>query len=481
MSVREYIGARYVPLFADPLTWDATRTYEPLTVVLYQGNSYTSRQAVPANIDITNTTYWAQTGNYNAQVEQYRAEVQTFDGRISDIEDTIPVDEFSSSDTVKDYIDKKAADINAIIPSSAFNSTNTVKKYIDTRVNERVGFGDRKYILLGDSFGGGIYPLDDGSGNYGYSNHGWINSTKAILNSRGCQVWSNVDAIVAGNSGFTSTAKFVTMVRNLYDNVIENPNEVSDIVVIAGTNDRGVAEATVTQAVVDFVNTCRTLYPNAMVRIGCLGTHVSSGLRSVSACYKNGAQQTGAHFISSLYNLFTDPTYISSDNVHLTVNGYAFYKQYIIEAAIYGDTYYEFNTRITPSSIDNGWSIDGDFRIDFIRKPEGTYVNIGNRAGNMGFTWYRNNTPDANKHTVTITLPNNTPELPQYNVAFVQLQVKANITLASGTVIEFTKPCGGVYFENETTLKGYNVALPSGLLTSQQFWINRYQMFYAAM
>lgn len=83
MSVREYVGARYVPIFAEPLQWDATRTYEPLTVVLYQGNSFTSRQAVPANIDISNTTYWAQTGNYNAQIEQYRAEVQTFDGRIT--------------------------------------------------------------------------------------------------------------------------------------------------------------------------------------------------------------------------------------------------------------------------------------------------------------------------------------------------------------------------------------------------------------
>lgn len=74
---------RYVPLFADPLEWDNTRTYEPLTIVLYQGASYTSRQAVPVGIDISNTEFWALTGNYNAQVEQYRLEVQHFDGRIT--------------------------------------------------------------------------------------------------------------------------------------------------------------------------------------------------------------------------------------------------------------------------------------------------------------------------------------------------------------------------------------------------------------
>ena len=72
MSVREYIGARYVPLFADPIDWDSTKTYEPLTVVYNQGSSYTSRQYVPAGIDISNDTYWARTGNYNAQIEQYR-------------------------------------------------------------------------------------------------------------------------------------------------------------------------------------------------------------------------------------------------------------------------------------------------------------------------------------------------------------------------------------------------------------------------
>lgn len=74
--VRQYIGARYVPLFADPAEWDNTKTYEPLTIVLHKGNSYTSRQYVPTGIDITNNDYWALTGNYNAQIEAYRAETQ---------------------------------------------------------------------------------------------------------------------------------------------------------------------------------------------------------------------------------------------------------------------------------------------------------------------------------------------------------------------------------------------------------------------
>ena len=81
MTVREYIGARYVPLFIGE--WDDSVSYEPLSIVIYQGDSYTSRQYVPIGIDIDNETYWACTGNYNAQVEQYRQEVLLFDDRIT--------------------------------------------------------------------------------------------------------------------------------------------------------------------------------------------------------------------------------------------------------------------------------------------------------------------------------------------------------------------------------------------------------------
>lgn len=93
----QYIGSRYVPIFGrkgeDSIEWNNTGAYEPLTIVLYQGNSYTSRQFVPVGIDINNKEYWANTGNYNAQIEQYRQEVKqyqndvlSFDGRITALE-----------------------------------------------------------------------------------------------------------------------------------------------------------------------------------------------------------------------------------------------------------------------------------------------------------------------------------------------------------------------------------------------------------
>lgn len=76
MAVTQYIGSRYVPIFAEPEEWTEDATYEPLTIVTCQGNSYTSKQYVPKGIEITNRKYWAVTGNYNAQVEQYRVETR---------------------------------------------------------------------------------------------------------------------------------------------------------------------------------------------------------------------------------------------------------------------------------------------------------------------------------------------------------------------------------------------------------------------
>lgn len=82
-GVTQYVGARYVPLFANPTEWNSERAYEPLTIVLHKGDSYTSRQSVPTGVDISDDAFWAMTGNYNAQIEQYRSELTGFSDRIS--------------------------------------------------------------------------------------------------------------------------------------------------------------------------------------------------------------------------------------------------------------------------------------------------------------------------------------------------------------------------------------------------------------
>lgn len=79
----QYVGSRYVPIFADPIEWDNHRSYESLTIVTHDGESYTSKCNVGPGIDITNERYWAKTGAYNAQVEQYKNEVKDLSSQVS--------------------------------------------------------------------------------------------------------------------------------------------------------------------------------------------------------------------------------------------------------------------------------------------------------------------------------------------------------------------------------------------------------------
>lgn len=84
MAERQYIGARYVPVFADPIEWDKSRAYEALTIVTYLASSYTSKLPVPPGTEITNTKYWALTASYNSQFEEYRREVEEYREQVTD-------------------------------------------------------------------------------------------------------------------------------------------------------------------------------------------------------------------------------------------------------------------------------------------------------------------------------------------------------------------------------------------------------------
>lgn len=81
MANKQYIGARYVPKFyegSNGNNWDSGVSYEPLTIVTWLKDSYTSKIPVPDTIGnpANNPKYWAHTGAYNAQIEQYREEVE---------------------------------------------------------------------------------------------------------------------------------------------------------------------------------------------------------------------------------------------------------------------------------------------------------------------------------------------------------------------------------------------------------------------
>lgn len=190
-GVRQYVGARYVPVFADPLEWSDTIGYEPLTVVLHEGNSYTSRQSVPVGIDIGNTTYWAETGNYNAQIEAYRQEVLAYDGRITANANAIAAETQARESEVAEAMADIAAETQARI-----NGDNALALRIDslskqTPVQNENG---RNAVFIGDSFMAPTtsYPqklayftaqlMGWTMYNYAYGGSGWVDEAGAAMN-----------------------------------------------------------------------------------------------------------------------------------------------------------------------------------------------------------------------------------------------------------------------------------------------------------
>lgn len=90
---RQYIGARYVPKFYvnsnNTSEWAEGVEYEPLTVVTYNGNSYTSKTTVPATVGnpSLNPAYWVISGVYNAQLGQFAERLDSAEATIAELEE----------------------------------------------------------------------------------------------------------------------------------------------------------------------------------------------------------------------------------------------------------------------------------------------------------------------------------------------------------------------------------------------------------
>ena len=121
----------------------------PLPSVLHEGNSYTSRQSVPVGIDIDNATYWAETGNYNAQIEAYRREVLAYDGRITANANAITAETHARESEVAEAMGDIAAESQARIEGDNELALRIDSLSKQTPVQDENG---RNAVFIGDSF-----------------------------------------------------------------------------------------------------------------------------------------------------------------------------------------------------------------------------------------------------------------------------------------------------------------------------------------
>lgn len=302
-----YTGMRYVPVFADPPEWSSANSYEPLEIVIHEGNSYTSKTFVPVGIDISNSTYWALTGNYNAQVEQYRQQVQQFDGRITKNTEDIAVN---------------TADI-----ANLSEKTSMLAHSKD--------FKGSNILYVTDSWGVNTTGV-----------------TKPYVNSLGDILGANLTSLSVGSTGYISggTNNFVNRLKAWAD---ANPGKTGDIdyvMVCGSSNDYPHTTSEIAAAVNQFVSYALSAFPNAQVVVIPQFASNKPAYASVDTADDNLWRKVNAAATAAYYNnlwhrtrfipntfyalAFTPASFMSSDNIHLTQSGHNYLAKWLSEALL---------------------------------------------------------------------------------------------------------------------------------------------------
>lgn len=295
MAVRQYIGARYVPEFANPLEWNKETAYEPLTIVYNAGNSYTSRQTVPAGIDITNNDFWALTGNYNAQIEQYRNEVATFDGRI-----TANADAISAETTARE---------------NAVSAETTAREQADNEISEKVTQNTdtlkqitkkKTLLVFGDSWASDAVA-NTWMGIYANIRH--LNYKTYAVNGAGFVASATPENLISAQ------------VQIAKDDSAINKEDVIEIIVVGGVNDyrNNAAGNTAGSEVVNVMNDLMEMYPNAECKYYLNGYYYGYSTDWLGNFLPNAFNDAFFSSTALMHGLLFNEYAFSSDLLHPTM------------------------------------------------------------------------------------------------------------------------------------------------------------------
>lgn len=128
-----YVGMRYVPIYDGE--WSQRKDYESLVIVTYNNDTYISNSPVPANTEITNTTYWSKMYGGNQQLEDVHTLVEGFQTQLDNMNDKL--DELGQGG----YVWK---------PALAYNmspGTDITAQLKATSSGENIGFSAGEYTI----------------------------------------------------------------------------------------------------------------------------------------------------------------------------------------------------------------------------------------------------------------------------------------------------------------------------------------------
>lgn len=333
-SVKEYIGARYVPIFYDDgaggSEWTDAVDYEPLTIVIHEGNSFTSRQYVPAGIPITNTAYWLETGNWNSQIESYRREVLQF------------ADDIQAAARAAATAQQTADNAH----TAAGNAQRTANTGVETATDNASeiavikgrGIFAGKLITIGDSYDQGWTP--DGI------NTGW-----GTVLAEMCGCTGHIDRNIGG-CGFVTAhdgTTFYTLLQSAVNSIpTAEKADYTAVIIGGGFNDGGATPSQALGAITNCANYVKNNLPNAQLVIAFMpwSRHPDSvgGVqrRNTLHSYQAGTIGNRCRFISDAYMALAvkEATRMATDGRHPTQEGQNAIAQHIYNVCQGGNMQY---------------------------------------------------------------------------------------------------------------------------------------------
>ena len=167
----------------------------------------------------------------------------------------------------------------------------------------------RKVIFIGDSYAEGYTP--DGRV------LGWPSVVNNLL---------GLDTSIIkyrGGTGFT----FGLLAGSFTDllNQIQSDNDITDIIVAGGYNDRYGTRTQILEGMKSFCDTAKNKFPNAVIKIGMIGwSSIESqqqSLRDTIVSYKIGCVDNNVIYMENAENSIHNNIYFSSDQVHPNQEG----------------------------------------------------------------------------------------------------------------------------------------------------------------
>lgn len=279
---KDYDDFKAVNKITNAGAWDITKQYQAWTVVSDNNVGYISLKAVPAGVAITNIEYWGVIADYNIFITDLSNRISVLEGQMATLN-------------------------NTTIPAIQANLSD---------INPRLDLLDSgNYVFIGDSYGDGV----GGAGS-------WCDYAAEFLGlTAGVNYFkSSMTTVGFCNSYLDNT--FQTLMETLAGTMTDKQKtDTVKIVVGGGFNDQNYDPADINDAIYNFVQSAKLLFPNATVYIGCIGWSalseprqmiIRNSLRGYSMC-----ALSGACYIENSEYLLHNYTLIQADNTHPTDAG----------------------------------------------------------------------------------------------------------------------------------------------------------------